>query len=208
MSAFDAPLEEAVCCQQVHGSQVKQVGLLDRGRGAYNLNTAISGCDALITNIPRVYLLSFYADCVPVYFYDPQNRAIGVAHCGWKGTMDRIATNTLDAMQNAYQTAAEQVQIFIGPGIGPCCFTIQTDLMVQVYKEFGDLHDIISNDGQSRITWDLSDTNRQILIKSGVRAENISVCNLCTACHPEIFYSHRQEHGMTGRMGALLGLKY
>ncbi len=208
LALFNADLDKAVCGQQVHGNQVIKVGKTDRGRGAYRLAEAIPDCDAMITNSPEVYLLSLYADCLPVFFYDPAQRAIGTAHCGWKGTMAKIAVNTLQAMQREFASSAELVQVFIGPGIGPCCFEIKPDLVAKVHEEFADLHDIITDRGNGAFTWDLAETNTQILIKAGVNPEHIRVCRLCTACHPELFYSYRKENGQTGRMGALIGLRY
>ncbi len=208
LDIFSARLDDAVCCQQVHGNLVARVDRNDRGRGARRLDTAIPASDAMVTQSPGVYLISFYADCVPVYFYDPDNRAVGIAHCGWKGTMGRIATRTLDALQKAYGSQAGRVQVFIGPGIGPCCFQIQPDLVMKVNAEFSSLHDIITYSGKGFYTWDLQETNRQLLTAAGVEASHISTCALCTACHTDIFYSHRREKGKTGRMGALIGIAY
>jgi uncharacterized protein, YfiH family len=208
LDLFSARLDSAVCCQQVHGSLVTRVDRQDQGRGASELSTAIPGSDAMITNAPGVNLLSFYADCVPVFFYDPENRAIGIAHCGWKGTMGRIAVRTLAALQQEYGSEAGKIQAFIGPGIGPCCFQIQPDLAMKVNAEFSSLHDIISTSDKGFCTWNLQETNRQLLIAAGVQASHISTCGLCTACHTDLFYSHRREKGGTGRMGALIGIEY
>ncbi len=207
LSAFNANLNDMVACEQVHGNEVRQVQGTDRGRGARDLGDVIMNCDAMITNEPGVYLMSFYADCMPVYFYDPINRAIGMAHSGWKGTMQRIVVNTLEAMVKEFNTSPGELHIFIGPGIGSCCFAIQSDLLVKVEAEFGGFHDII-NHNQGPITWDLQATNRQLLIQAGVNPLNISVCKLCTACNTDRFYSYRKEHGTTGRMGALIGMEY
>lgn len=207
LDIFSARLDHAVCCQQVHGSLVTRVDLNDRGRGATELSTALPGSDAMITNVPGVYLMSFYADCVPVFFYDPDHRAVGIAHCGWKGTMGRIAAGALAALQQEYESEAGKVQIFIGPGIGPCCFEIQPDLAMKVNAEFSSLHDIITYSDKGFYTWNLQETNRQLLMAAGVEASQISTCGLCTACQPDIFYSHRREKGRTGRMGALIGIQ-
>lgn len=207
LSVFHAQLEDAVCCQQVHGHNIARIERRDRSRGAFRLDEAIPDCDAMITDCRGVYLLSFYADCIPVYFYDPSNQAVGTAHCGWKGTMGRIAARTLKTMQREYGTSAAEVKVFIGPGIGPCCFQIQPDLKTKVNAEFPHLHDIITYNDDENIYWDLPETNRQLLLEAGVKASNICTCRLCTACHPEIFYSYRREKGRTGRMGALIGLK-
>jgi len=208
LQIFDADLRDAVCCEQVHGCRVAKVTVRDQGRGAFDLDSAIPDCDAMITDQVGLWLLSFYADCIPVCFYDPVHRSIGVAHCGWKGTMDRIADKTLRRMQVEYGTSADQVQVFIGPGIGPCCFVIQPDLQSQVEAEFHGWHDIMTVDADGKITWNLPETNRRMLIAGGVRSGNIAMCEVCTACHPKVFYSYRREQGNTGRMGALLGLKY
>ena len=208
LAAFNTDLNNVVCCQQVHGNRVSWVERADKTRGAFRLNEALPECDAMITNVPEVCLLSFYADCVPVFFYDPANRAIGIAHCGWKGTMGRIATNTLAAMQREYQSSPETVRVFIGPGIGPCCFQIKSELAAKVKAEFSNLHDIITRDDKDFFSWDLQETNAQILTDAGVQPTHITICKLCTSCHTKSFYSYRKENGETGRMGALIGLKY
>ncbi len=206
LNIFEVGLDSVVCCQQVHGQQVSQVHLSDQGRGAYELSGAIPDTDAMITNVRGLHLFSFYADCVPVYFNDPINRAVGIAHCGWKGTMGRIAVRTIQAMQHEYHSSLEQVQIFIGPGIGPCCFEIQADLLAKVNAEFGSFHDIINIGRKSPFTWDLKETNRQQLLHFGVEPSHIETCNICTACNTDYFYSYRSEKGETGRMGAVIGL--
>ncbi|MDD4801839.1 MAG: peptidoglycan editing factor PgeF [Syntrophomonas sp.] len=208
LSIFGAGLDDMVACEQVHGSEVKRVNRMHRGKGARKLSEVILNCDAMITNEPGIYLVSFYADCIPVYLYDPVNRAIGMSHSGWKGTMQKISVNTLLAMQQEYNTGIEDVYIFLGPGIGPCCFQIQPDLLAKVEAEFNSFHDIINISENNLITWDLLETSRQLLVQAGVNPLKISACNLCTACHEDYFYSYRRDSGNTGRMGALIGMKY
>lgn len=208
LEIFHSPLTNGVCCQQVHGHDVIRVNSNDRGKGAFKLGQVLADCDAMITNTPGVYLMSFYADCVPIYFWDHVHRVIGTAHGGWKGTMGGIAVNTLQSMSEEYGSSPSEVEVFIGPGIGPCCFEIQPDLAAKVNAEFKSLHDIITMDSGGAYTWDLQETNRQLLINSGVEPSRIYVCRLCTACHTDKFYSYRRENGETGRMGAIIGLRY
>lgn len=208
MNIFKADLMEAVCCQQVHGNEVAAVTQSDRGKGAFRLDKTIPDCDAMVTASPRVYLMTFYADCVPVYFFDPVHRAVGLAHCGWKGTMGRIAEKTLLAMETKFKSKASQVQVFIGPGIGPCCFEIKADLAAKVYAEFTNQNGIITASEDDRYTWDLKKTNALILETMGVNQNNICICGLCTACRPDLFFSYRRDDGATGRMAALIGLNY
>ncbi|NLN87641.1 MAG: peptidoglycan editing factor PgeF [Syntrophomonadaceae bacterium] len=207
-AVFDFNLDAVVCCQQVHGNQVAVVGEADRGRGAFRLGDEIPGCDALVTVQPGIFLLSFYADCVPLYLFDPLQRVVASAHCGWKGTMGRIGRHTIDMMNRQFGTRPESVWAFIGPGIGAPCFEINPDLAARVNAEFTGWHDIINRDRQDRYTWDLQETNARILQAAGVMSRNISICSLCTVCQPDLFFSYRREKGLTGRMAAVLGLQY
>lgn len=208
LQAFGAELGQAVCCQQVHGDRVLQVSKADSGSGAFQYAQAMPDCDAMITNEAGVYLLTFYADCQPIYFFDPIHRAVGMAHSGWKGTMSRIAVKTLFAMQSSFASKCEDIYVAIGPGIASCCFEIAEDLAHKVSLAFSDFHDIINHKEASGIYWDLPETIRQSLIKQGVIPDHISSAGLCTSCHPESFFSYRRDQGKTGRMGALIGLKY
>jgi len=208
LGIFNAQLDDMVACQQVHGNEVMRVNGIDRGKGSRNLGDVIMNCDAMITNEPGIYLMSFYADCIPVYFFDPINRAVGMAHSGWKGTMNKIVVNTVEAMRKEFNTAANELQIFIGPGIANCCFEIQPDLLAKVKTEFSGFHAIINYRQNGSISWDLQETNSQLLVQAGVNPLNISICKLCTACHADSFYSYRREKGDTGRMGALIGIEY
>lgn len=207
LANFQLQLGQAVACRQVHGDRIVRVDQQQQGRGAYLYDTSLPDCDALITNVPGVSLLTFYADCLPVYLFDPNRRAIGMVHSGWKGTMQRIAAKAVTSLQNEYGSQAEDVWAAIGPGIGGCCFEISPSLAGEVKTSFSGYENILRADGD-RICWDLGLTIRQMLLQTGIKSENMSICPLCTACHPELFFSYRRDQGMTGRMGALLNLRY
>jgi len=208
LHAFQADLGQAVCCQQVHGDKVASIDKSHQGRGAFLYEQSLPEYDAMITDEPGVYLLTFYADCLPVYFFDPIHRAAGIAHSGWKGTMQQIAVKTLKAMQERFSSRADEMFIAIGPGIGSCCFEIAPDLANKVNIAFSDFHDIIYHKESANIYWDLPETNRQMLIKQGVNPDRISSSRLCTSCQPDSFFSYRRDQGKTGRMGALIALEY
>jgi polyphenol oxidase len=208
VAAFGGELRDAVSCEQIHGAEVCRITSADRGKGMFALESALPGFDAMITDQPGLFMLSFYADCVPVYFYDPTHRVIGLAHCGWKGTMGRIAVRTLSALRESFGTDPNQIKVFVGPGIGPCCFVIQPELAEKVKAEFDWGPEMIVEHESGIITWDLQETNHRLLAGCGVDPENISVCRLCTVCRADLFYSYRRDHGTTGRMGALLSLRY
>lgn len=207
LDLFALTLENMVCCEQIHGNAVAVVGKQERGQGAINQDDVLTGFDAMVCATPGIMLATFYADCVPIYFFDPRERAVAIAHSGWKGTMGRIASETLKVMQKQFGTSPRQVEAFIGPGIGRCCFEIDEELALRVKEEFVGLDGIL-NCSQNRYTWDLHLTNRLILQEIGVRPDNIIDCNLCTACNPESFFSYRRDQGKTGRMAAVIALDY
>lgn len=208
MSVFDQDLQSMICCQQIHGNQVIRVDESFRGRGAFDYTDSIAGYDGMITNQSGLYLVTYYADCLPVLFFDPIKRAIGMAHSGWKGTMGKIVVNTIKAMQREFGSSAGDMEVFMGPAIGKCCFEIQPDLANKVKIEFNRLNNIIFIGKNDDIyTWDLQNTNRQLLIENGINPVNITICDICTASNIDRFFSYRRERGQTGRMAALLGLK-
>lgn len=72
--------EAWTCGEQVHGKHVAVIKAEDRSRGLLDRQSALQDTDGLVTNVPGVLLTSFYADCVPLYFYDPVQQAVGLAH--------------------------------------------------------------------------------------------------------------------------------
>jgi len=203
---FNTDISQVVCAQQVHNCQVAVVDKAHAGMGAEIYDTVLPGIDAMVTNTPGIMLAAFYADCIPIYFFDPAKMVVALAHSGWKGTMGRIAANTVDAMCEYFQSRPRDIEVFIGPGIGKCCFQIQPDLFEKVSKEFAGFDGIINRNKEC--SWDLKLTNKKILIDRGINPEKIVDCDLCTSCYTDVFYSHRRENGQTGRMAAVIGLVY
>lgn len=199
-------LDSAVCCEQVHGSEVAVVGKEQIGCGVLDYGTSLRGFDAMVTDEPGLYLMTFYADCYSLYFHDPVNRAIGLAHSGWKGTAGGIAARTIEKMREVFKTSPAELEVFIGPGIGKCCFEISTDLAGRVEKELGYLGNFII-EKDNLLYWDLKETNCRLLVENGIKPENIIVCDMCTACHSEYFFSYRRDKGITGRMAAVAGIR-
>ena len=205
IQAAGGKLDNMVCCQQIHGDGIKLINQSHAGLGAWELETAISDTDAMITDVPGIYLTTFYADCFPVYFFDPVKQVVALAHSGWKGTMLRIAEKTMLTMIREYKSHMEDICCFIGPGIGGCCFAVADDLADRARHEFTALNDIIRYNNAT-CYWDLSATIHQCLIMAGIKNDQITICPLCSCCNPEHFYSFRRDQGNTGRMGAVITL--
>ena len=162
--------------------------------------------DIILTNRPEVTLVMRYADCVPVLLYDPRHQAIGLAHAGWRGTVLGTAAAAVEAMQEAFGSRPADLLAAIGPAIGPDHYEVGDEVVAQVREAFGEAASRLLPRYGDRFHLDLWEANRLQLLRAGVPAERIEVAALCTACHTEDWYSHRAEHGRTGRFGALLAL--
>lgn len=166
--------------------------------------------DAILTNRPEVTLFMRFADCVPIFLYDPFRQVVGLVHAGWQGTVKRVITRTIKTMQEHYGSQPKDILAGIGPSIGPDHYEVGEDVSEQVRDTFGKQASLLlqsckGGERDSRVKFDLWSANRLLLERAGV--EQIEVSGICTACHLEDWYSHRAENGKTGRFGAVIGLR-
>jgi YfiH family protein len=189
-------------CAQVHGSRVQMVETALIGSGATDYATTVAATDALITRLPGVPLLLFYADCVPILLADPVRKVIGLAHAGWRGTVAGIAAVTVAKMQEWCGCAPEDILAGIGPSIGGCCYEVDDSVRSQALA----YQDFFQPRGGGKYLLNLQGINQQQLVTAGLKAEHIVTAGICTAANKELFFSYRQEQGHTGRMGVCLCL--
>ncbi len=205
--ALGMKAEDLVAAVQVHGSEVAVVTAEDRGRGALDYATALSDTDALITNVPEVPLSSYYADCVPILLYDPIKTCVGLAHAGWRGTVQGIAGKTVARMSEVYGSNPADILAAIGPSIGPCCYQVDVPVQQALEKNFSYWQELLTPAGTDRWQLNLWETNRKILLAAGVLEKHITVANLCTSCRHKELFSYRADQGKTGRMASLIMIK-
>ncbi|MDG0812212.1 peptidoglycan editing factor PgeF [Cohnella rhizosphaerae] len=205
--ALGWPFEAWTCAEQVHGSRVVRVTDEERGMGGLSRESAIQDADALITDEPDILLAMYFADCVPLYFYDPEHGALGLAHAGWKGTAADVAKETIRAMRDAFGTAPSDLYASIGPAIGVCCFEVDDIVKNRVLVDVPEdarFH-VPSSEGKYRLN--LKEINKHLMIKAGILPSRIEMSGWCTSCSTDLFFSHRKERGQTGRMMSWLGKK-
>lgn len=204
---FGKTVDDFVCTDQTHTTNVLQVGTAEKGYGVTK-ERPYTDVDGLITNEPGVILSTFYADCVPLYFVDPVHKAIGLSHSGWRGTVGRMGQKTLEAMAEAYGTKPEDVYAAIGPSICQDCYEISEDVAEHFYEEFeGHGDEILLNKGNGKYQLDLWKTNEIVMLEAGIRPEHLAVTNICTCCNSEVLFSHRASQGKRGNLAAFLMLK-
>jgi YfiH family protein len=197
------PFEAWSCAEQVHGNKVCQVTA--GGAGKESLNDVIPAADGLHTNRKGILLTSFYADCVPLYFLDPVNEAIGLAHAGWKGTVGRIAEEMVKAFQHHYGTRVADLQVAIGPSIGGCCYEVDERIMERVREAAANWQAAVRPSQSGRYMLDLPRLNQEILSEIGIVESQVLRTAWCTSCRTDLFFSHRREAGKTGRMASFIG---
>lgn len=180
-----------VSARQIHGSLVYHVKE-NPGR-----DLEIDGFDALVTNVADLGLMIQQADCQAVMLFDPEKKAVGIAHVGWRGSAAGIIAATVSAMRRAYATDAADLTAAISPSLGPCCaqfVNYQSELPpslhgCQVRPDYFDF-------------WAISHDQ---LCAAGVRPENVHTAQICTRCSRD-YFSYRREKE-TGRFASVIGLK-
>ena len=198
-----------VTAQQIHKDKITVAKKEDKSRGAFKYSEGIAQSDALITDIPGIPLLMCYADCVPIFILDPVKKAIALIHGGRRGTELELTLKTLFKMKKIFETNSRSCLAAIFPSIGPCCYSIKEENKIDDYWLNKDKFNGEAISQQNRSGWrlDLRKANYWQLIKAGLSEKNIFVNEICTADHPELFFSYRRDKGNTGRMAAIFMLK-
>lgn len=192
--------ESIVSSAQTHTTNVVRVTQSDRGRG-YSRDRGWEDVDGMITDERNVMLVTFYADCVPLYFADPVHHAIGLSHSGWRGTAAKMGEVTVRAMQEAFGTDPKDLIAGIGPSICQDCYEVSED----VARKFPNCYSVKKDNGKYQL--DLPAINRGILAEAGIPVSHISMANLCTCCNPDLLFSHRATHGKRGNNAAFLMIR-
>jgi YfiH family protein len=196
-----------VFSNQIHANKIKSIDENDRGKGII-FKSDIIGYDGLITNKRNVAIVTFYADCVPVFFFDPIKKVIAISHSGWRGTVKEIARETVIKMESEYGCIPKDIETAIGPSIGKCCFEVGEE----VYTEF--VNNLPWSEGfcvkpgnQNKWYIDLKGIIEQTLIEAEISTKKLCNSEICTKCNKDTFFSHRGDNGRTGSLAAIMQLK-
>ena len=207
-AALGVDRERMVLTWQTHTTNVRRVTEEDEGKGIVR-DRDYRDVDGLITDIPGITLVTFFADCVPLYFLDPVHKAIGLAHSGWRGTVKRMGQVTVDAMKEAFGTRPEDIIACIGPSICGDCYEVGEEVADEFADAFHEkYHDVILLKKQNgKYQLDLWKANEIVLKEAGIKGDNLAVTNICTYCNPQLLFSHRRTAERRGNLCAFLSLK-
>lgn len=198
------PLDAWVSGEQVHGNRIMFVGDMHKGCGARKMDDAVKDADGLLTNQQGVLCTAFFADCVPLFFFDPQRSIVGIAHAGWKGTVAHIGSCMVEQMVQ-YGANIEDIHVLIGPAISQKYYEVDDAVIQhipQALREIG-----VQKTGENKYLIDLQQINKEILLQYGILRHNIDRVSMCTFANNDLLYSHRRDQGRTGRMLGYIGLK-
>ncbi|MBB5172160.1 peptidoglycan editing factor PgeF [Texcoconibacillus texcoconensis] len=201
-------LSQWIVPEQVHEVSVRKVTKTACGLGAKEKSTEIKSTDALYTDQADVLLVSFYADCVPIYVFVPSRGIVGLAHAGWRGTVGRIGVRLIDEIIKSEGISTNDIFVAIGPSISGPCYEVDNKVIRHV-KELGMnlSKDVVTETSGQRYQLALKSLNQDLLLAYGILPEHIFLSNHCTYQDPSLFYSYRRDGANTGRMISYIGIK-
>jgi YfiH family protein len=218
-SALGASDLELISLKQIHSDVIH---VFDAPR------SEICQGDASVTNRPGLLLGVQTADCVPILLVDPKKRAVAAIHAGWRGTLARIVVKAIGWMQMQFKSKPADLLAAIGPSIGGCCYEVGTEVATQFLSQFPEapewFDEFRTGDEPNPVQWlnmmppghqpppqnvllDLRKANRAQLLAAGIRAPNIFVSDLCTACRRDLLFSYRKEGPASGRLMSVIGIR-
>ncbi|MCI6858608.1 MAG: peptidoglycan editing factor PgeF [Eubacterium sp.] len=201
---FDA--KDLVLSSQVHETKIRPVTKKDRGDGI--IRETVPGIDALVTDEPGVPLYTSYADCVPLLFFDPEHRVIGMAHSGWRGTVAKIGAKFVRYLEEHYGTKPENIVAAIGPSICRDCYEVGEEVAEEFCRVFDkeEIPLLMDKKENGKYQLDLWKANELILTGAGIRKENLDITDICTCCNSDVLFSHRASNGHRGNLGCFMYL--
>lgn len=185
LDSLGADPRRCASIKQVHGNRV--LVAQDRARP-----TLADEGDALVTREKRLALVIRTADCAPVFLFDPEERAVGICHVGWRGARQGIVRQTVETMAGEFRSRPAALRAAMGPAIRESCY--------EVGPEFDDYFPGFVKQKRDKRFFDLVGFVKKELTNLGIPARRIYDPNHCTACARDQFFSARREGTETGRI--------
>ena len=199
--AVGSQLEHLVTVNQVHGSDLL---VIDAPNPDFTHFQRIE-CDGIVTNQRGVLIGIGVADCYPILLLDPKKRVAAALHAGWKGTAAGICRKGVAAMKEFFGSEPSDILAAVGPGIGPCCYEVDEPVRRSFTGHGNGWEPFTEQTGPERWRLDLAEANRLQLVQAGILPDRVAMPSHCVSCTPELFFSHRRDHGETGRqMGFIM----
>ena len=205
LNAIGSDLTHLVLSHQTHTDNLKTVTKEHLGTGF--TKPSFTDIDGLLTNERGIALVTQYADCTPLIFCDPIKKVIATSHSGWRGTVKQIGAKTVDKMVNEFGCNAGDIIAAIGPCICKECYEVDDPVLEAFQKTDIDLDGVFIPTRPGHYKLDLRLANKKILLKAGIKEENIDIADICTSCNSDYLYSHRVMGEKRGNLAAIIELK-
>jgi polyphenol oxidase len=196
---------DLVRVRQMHGNIVRVATELDTERGTHpDANEAPIG-DAIVTSVPNVALMTLHADCLAMFLVDPEHRAVGAVHAGWRSTVQDIAGETVRSMAETFGSRPESLIAYVGPSISAERYAVGEEVVDQ-WLALDNADQRACRRADDSWWFDLKAANASRLINAGLAASKIEVSSVCTATDGERWFSHRGQGPLTGRFAAIISI--
>lgn len=197
--ALDVPAPAVVRVRQVHGRTVRVLTTDD--------TTLVPGlvddADAIVSTRDDCAVAVRVADCVPILVADRKGGAVAAIHAGWRGMAAGVVRAVVEALSEAGAEGRDLVAA-VGPSIGACCYQVDDPVRGVFLGATPDAAAWFDEDGPGHWRLDLWAAARDTLVDAGVPESSVHLARLCTADHPDLFFSHRREGAAAGRMVAAI----
>ncbi|MEW5759112.1 MAG: peptidoglycan editing factor PgeF [Candidatus Omnitrophota bacterium] len=199
LSRIGIKYQDLICAKQIHSTNVFSVTKKDKGSGALAYESAISDTDALVTNKKNLPLGIHTADCLSIFIYDSDKKAVGIVHAGWHSTKEKIIVKTIHKMQNEFNSSLKDLFFLFGPAIRSCCYKVgesfSSIFSQSVIKRGNDYY------------FDLIKENHSQILSLGVTEKDIFDSGICTSCQNKDYFSYRKEGNSCGRILSVIILR-
>jgi YfiH family protein len=193
--------------QQVHGHNLRVAVMRDQGRGWWKAEDALPATDGILTVQPGLPVGVMTADCLPVLLAAfGSTRAVAAIHVGWRGLVAGILPEAIKKMVRYWQLCPEHIWAALGPAIGPRAFEVRGETLAQL-RSLCPAAVRGTKPGALVAGYDLWQAAQGQLLQAGLLKKNLVAIRECTASHPRKYFSHRRDHGQTGRMLAMVQIK-
>ncbi len=156
--------------------------------------------DALVTNQPQTLIVVRTADCVPVLLVEKATGVVGAIHAGWRGAVAGIVSETIRACVEEFGAKPEQMQIAIGPSIGPCCYEVDEPVIEPLRTRYPAWPEVLRETTEGKGVLDLKQLIHHQIRAIGIPENQIGRVEHCTHCRADLFYSYRREGQVIGTM--------
>lgn len=199
-------IDNIVETHQTHTNNIMYVTDEHKGKVLELTDSNLKDIDGVYTDKRNLILMSFHADCTPVFFYDPVKKVIGLAHAGWRGTVQNIGGVMAKALIKDFNSDPKDIKVAIGPSLCDLCFEVDKDVADLFLATDVKFKDFMETKGV-KYYFNLWEINKYLLLKEGLKEENIEIAGICTKCRNDLFFSHRGQGGKRGLMTGLLMMK-